>query len=181
MASYYLDVETTGLSPANSEIITIQYQKLDFNTKEAVGPLIILKSWESSEKDILTQFKGFLGSPEDKWRFIGHGYNLHFENDFLRERCIANGLKPIKLFDRPTVDLHPVGIMMNAGQFKGSGLDKISGKEGNGLAIIGLNESKQYSAIENYIKQEADAYIKLLVFLCKKMPEVLAEFQISLI
>lgn len=154
---------------------------MKWGTLEADGPLIILKAWESSEKEILQEFSKAFGPAEDKWSFVSFGYNLFFEEKFLRERCIINGLPPIELFSKPSCDLHPLGILLNGGGFKGSGLDKISGKEGNGLAVIGLNESKQYSAIENYIKQEADAYIKLLVFLCKKMPEVLAEFQISLI
>lgn len=177
MANYYLDIETTSLSPKDGKIISIQYQKLDFNTKEPAGPLVILKEWESSEKEILEKFAKVFGPAEEKWSFVAHGYNLHFENKFLEERSIANGIAPIKLFSKPSFDLHPVGILMNKGQFKGSGLDKISGKEGNGLAVIGLYENKEYSKIDSYVIQEAAAYIKLLGYLVKNMEKVLLEFR----
>ena len=176
MVNYMLDCETTGLDPKESKIVTIQYQKLDFETKEAKGPLVILKAWESSEKEILEKFKEVFGV--DEWGFIAHGYNLHFENKFLRERCIANGIQPIQLFSRPTVDVHPIGIMMNKGAFKGSGLDKVSGKEGNGALVIEAIEENDYPAIEAYIKQEAEAFIELLVYLTANMHKVLEEFRV---
>ncbi|KKK91948.1 hypothetical protein LCGC14_2707790, partial [marine sediment metagenome] len=37
MVNYYLDIETTGLDPKTNKIITIQYQRLDSQTGEAVG------------------------------------------------------------------------------------------------------------------------------------------------
>jgi len=175
IANFYLDCETTSLSPTNGEIITIQYQKLDFDTKEAVGPLVILKAWESSEKEILEKFKQVFGV--GAWDFVAHGYNLKFEDVFLRERCIANGVPPIQLFSRPTVDLHPIGIMMNGGAFKGSGLDKISGKNGDGALVIEAIEEKNYPVIEAYIRQEGDAYVDLLVYLTANMYKVLNDFQ----
>ena len=46
MANYYLDIETTGLDPGNSSIITIQYQELERGTGRPVGELSILKEWE---------------------------------------------------------------------------------------------------------------------------------------
>jgi len=54
--NYYLDIETTGLDPLHSKIITIQYMELDRNTGKPVGPLKILKEWESDEKTILKRF-----------------------------------------------------------------------------------------------------------------------------
>ena len=90
-------------------------------------------------------------------------------------------MKPIKLFDKPTVDLHSTGILLNRGQFKGSGLNMISGKEGNGLVIIDAYKEKNYAKIEAYIKQEAAEYNRLLVWLVANMPRVLGEFRVSLI
>ena len=52
--NYYLDIETTGLNPYQHKIITIQYMELERNTAKPIGPLKILKEWESDEKTILT-------------------------------------------------------------------------------------------------------------------------------
>ena len=175
MANFYLDIETTGLDPKQSKIVTIQYQKLDFDTKEARGPLVILKAWESSERDILEKFRKVFG--EDTWGFVAYGYNLKFEHDFLFERSKICGFKyPIDLMSRPTVDLHPIGILMNNGNFKGSGLDKISGKIGSGKNCLEYYNNKEYEKIEAYIKQEAESYIKLLAWLRSRMPQLSVEF-----
>ena len=56
MGTFYLDIETTGLDPKKDKIITIQFQELERNTGKAIGELVILKEWESSEKEILEQF-----------------------------------------------------------------------------------------------------------------------------
>lgn len=178
---HYIDCETTNLSPSDGTITTIQFQKLNFDASATTGPLIILKAWESSEKEILKQFSEIFNSG-GKWDFAPcYGFNLFFEERFLRERCIANGLPPIKLFSKPSVDLHPVSIFFNGGKFKGSGLDKISGKEGNGLKCLGYYEAGEYNKVEEYIKQEAAEFIKLVVWLTKNMPRVLNEFRESLI
>ena len=77
----YLDIETTGLDPLQSKIITIQYMQLERNTAMPVGPLKILKEWESDEKTILTKFiSDFV--PENQWAFIPIGFNLQFEHSF---------------------------------------------------------------------------------------------------
>jgi len=49
---------------------------------------------------------------------------------------------------------------MNYGEFKGSGLDKITGKSQSGKIIPQWYESKEFDKIENYIIQEADEFIK---------------------
>jgi hypothetical protein len=59
MAEFYLDLETKALGPPNlekDEILTIQYQRLKTRTGEKDGELTILKSWESSQKNILKEF-----------------------------------------------------------------------------------------------------------------------------
>lgn len=179
MANYYLDIETTGLNPEINEIITIQFQELNSLTGEPVGDLIILKSWESSEEDILLKFNEKLKSAGE-WGFIPHGYNLYFENKFLSVRGKIYGIY-INLFERPYLDLHPLGIMMNNGFFKGSGLDKISGKESNGFAILELYSIDDWVSIENYIIQEAKEYIRLYVWLKKMMPKLRLEYQSELL
>lgn len=180
MVNYYLDIETTGLDPKTNKIITIQYQRLDSQTGEAVGELHILKSWDSSEKEILSRFNKLLTT--NVWDFVAHGYNLQFEHDFLFERSKENGFDyPIDLLKRPSVDLHPIGIMMNAGNFKGSGLDKISGKQGNGMDCLEAYYHDDYGIVEEYIIQEAKEYIKLYSWLKKRMPDLLLEYQTKLL
>ena len=62
MPTYYVDMETTGLDEFNSKIITIQYAELErklgknengeevwINSAQMIGPLKILKEWESDE------------------------------------------------------------------------------------------------------------------------------------
>ena len=55
MTEYYFDTETTGFDPSEDKIITIQFQELDRFTGKPIGDLKILKEWESSEKEILTE------------------------------------------------------------------------------------------------------------------------------
>ena len=44
--------------------------------------------------------------------------------DFFWQRCISNGLKPIDVLGRPFLDLRTVAVIMNRGEFNGSGLDQ---------------------------------------------------------
>lgn len=178
MANYYLDIETTGLDPEKSEIITIQFQELDWETGEAKGNLIILKAWDSSEKEIIKEFTKLSNILNDlKWNFVPHGYNLKFEHDFLMKRSEFHGLPKISIFDCPFVDLFHIGIMMNNGQFKGSGLDKITGKEGRGIDVLEWYAYNDYASIERYIIKEAQEYIKFYSWLKKKMPVLLIQFK----
>ena len=173
MPSYYLDIETTGLDPNKDKIITIQYQELDRATGKAVGELIILKEWESSEKDILTQF--VTGSkildPYD-FSFIPVGYNLNFEHNFLKRRAQIHGLAEIDILNCPFIDLRAIGVLMNFGEFKGSGLDKITGKKGGGMNIPIWYANGEYSKIFDYIKNEAEEFIKFNMWLYREMPKL---------
>jgi DNA polymerase III alpha subunit (gram-positive type) len=173
MPSYYLDIETTGLDPQKDKIITIQYQELDRNTGKAIGELIILKEWESSEKDIIKQF--VLGSKildPYAFSFVPVGYNLTFEHNFLKARARINNLTEIDILNHPFIDLRAIGVLMNYGQFKGSGLDKITGKKSSGSKIPSLYHEGQYDEIIEYIKSETKEFIKFNVWLYKEMPKL---------
>ena len=177
MTNYYLDIETTGLDPEKSKIITIQFQELDAFSGKAKGELFILKSWESSEREILEKFIRLSGIRESKWNFVAHGYNLKFEHDFLMKKAEFYGLPRIDILGGPCVDLHSIGIMMNGGWFKGSGWDDITGKVGDGLDILEMWTFDAYDKIEKYIRKEAVEYIRFYVWLKKRMPELLLEFK----
>lgn len=169
--AYYLDMETTGLNPANHSIVTIQYQELERYTGEPTGSLHILKSWESSERDILETFSRDtgIGSP-DKFGFIPVGYNLMFEHKFLYAKA------KIDILDHPHVDLQHTAILMNRGEFRGSGLDRMTGKPHSGTPIPGWYSAKRYDCIIRYVEQEAKAFCDFYVWLLKRLPAVHKEF-----
>jgi hypothetical protein len=66
---------------------------------------------------------------------------------------------------------------MNQGEFKGSGLDKLTGKKSNGANIPIWYNNHEYEKIIEYIKQEAEEFIKFNVWLYKKLPLLLEEFR----
>jgi DNA polymerase III alpha subunit (gram-positive type) len=178
MGNFYLDIETTGLNPNVDEIITIQYQELDRNTGMATGPLIILKSWESSEKNIIEKFlneTSFLD--EYAFSFVPVGYNLTFEHNFLKRRSEIHNLPEIDILGKPFIDLRAVGLLMNRGEFKGSGLDKITNKEHDGLLIPVWYKIKNYEKIIEYIEMEAREFLRFNAWLYKRMPEIMDEWR----
>lgn len=177
MGNFYLDVETTGLDPDVNEIVTIQYQELGRNSGEAIGPLIILKAWESSEAEIIRRFlteTSFLDSYN--FSFIPVGYNLVFEHNFLKKRSAVHGLAEIDILNKPFIDLHTVGIMMNGGEFKGSGLNNITGKDRDGMMVPIWYEHGDYDKIVEYIEMETREFIKFNVWLYRKLPSLRKEF-----
>ena len=178
MASFYLDIETTGLDPATNKIITIQFQELDRYTGEAIGELIILKEWESSEKQIISEFIEKSGILDDyDFSFVPVGYNLGFEHNFLKLRSEINGLFSLDILNMPFIDLRAVGILLNDGQFKGSGLSDLTGKKGHGSQVPIFYQNKEYDKIIDYIKNETEEFIKFNAWLYRKMPTLLSEFK----
>ena len=169
----YLDIETTGLDPLQSKIITIQYIQLERNTAMPVGPLKILKEWESDEKTILKKFISDSGVGEKyPFAFVPVGYNLEFEHKFFWQRCTSNGLQPVDILNRPFLDLKTVGVIMNRGEFKGASLDKLTNKPQSGSAIPRLYHGKNYGEIESYIKKEAESFCKWLAKLYVRLPKL---------
>ena len=174
--NYYLDIETTGLDKINNKIITIQYMELERNTAKPVGPLKILKEWESDEKTILTRFiSDFV--PENDWAFIPIGFNLQFEHKFLWQRCISNGLQPVDILDGPFLDLKTVGVIMNKGEFKGAALHNLTNKPHGGGNIPQLYAEKKYGEIESYIKRETEEFTTFCTRLYKELPQLLQLFK----
>ena len=173
MSSYYLDIETTGLNPFQHKIITIQYMELERNTAKPVGPLKILKEWDSDEKTILTEFLSNSGIKDDyEFNFIPVGFNLQFEHSFFYGRCIANKIKPINILNRPFLDLKTVGVLMNKGEFKGASLHNLTNKPHGGGNIPQWYEEKKYTEIENYVKKEAEEFASFCARLYVEMPKL---------
>ena len=129
MGNYYLDIETTGLDEVQSKITTIQYVELERSTGKQIGEITILKEWELGEEEMLKKFiADSTITKKYDFDFIPVGYNLGFEHKFLLEKSAKYDLFPISILSRPCIDLHAVGIMMNKGEFRGSGLDQLTGK-----------------------------------------------------
>lgn len=167
MDAYYLDFETYGKGqspdPSTDRIITVQFQKMELETGNALGELTILKEWESSEAEIVCSFlKHFLS--QNPWNFIPVGFNLNFEYHFLRtkaaELCGTKISERYLYYERPYIDLKSTVVLMNGGVFRGAKLSKFSGKEQNGNVIAGYYEEEDYASIEKYIVDEADAFLR---------------------
>ena len=172
--NYYLDIETTGFNPKEDKILTIQYVQLERNTGKQIGDLLILKEWElGGEKQLLEKFiKDTKIISSYDFDFVSVGYNLHFEHKFLNYKSKFYGLPEINILCLPHIDLHTVGILINKGEFKGSGLDKLTGKSRDGSIIPEWYEQKQYDKIEKYIIEESDEFIKFGISLYNIMPSL---------
>jgi len=173
VGNYYLDIETTGLDEVTSKITTIQYVELERGTGRQLGEVTILKEWELGEKEMLSKFidDSPISSKYD-FDFIPVGYNLGFEHRFLLEKSAKYDLFPISILSRPCMDLHGIGIMMNKGEFKGSGLDQLTGKTHSGHPVVHWYDVKKYDDIINYIKNETTEFVKWYMWLHREMPEL---------
>ena len=173
MGNYYLDIETTGLDEVENKITTIQYVELERGTGKQLGELTILKEWELGEKEMLRKFiEDSPISNKYDFDFVPVGYNLGFEHKFLLEKSAKYDLFPITVLSRPCIDLHAVGIMMNKGEFRGSGLDKLTGESHSGMPVVHWYDVKKYDEIVDYIKNETAEFVKWYMWLHKEMPEL---------
>ncbi|RLF67205.1 MAG: hypothetical protein DRN57_05930 [Thermoplasmata archaeon] len=175
MPEYYLDIETTGLDPKKDKIITIQYQRLGMLTGRSEGDLHILRSWDSSEKDILELFLPIFegGGP---FSFVAIGVNIPFMYSFIVERARIHGLdapEPLYLFGRkPYLDIKPVLVLMNKGSFKGASLDRFMELSYKGEDIPRMYFEERYDRIIECIKEEADKFQKLYRHLKERAPSL---------
>ena len=182
MGTFYLDIETDGLDEVQNKITTIQYAELERRTGKMLGDITILKEWELGEKEMLRQFieNSPITNPQP-FDFVPVGFNLGFEHRFLLEKSSRyDDLFPISILSRPCIDLRSIGILMNKGEFQGSGLDKMTGKKHSGTPLTQWYNEKNYDAIENYIVQETKEFVKWYEWLHKEMPELRTKWQTEL-
>lgn len=165
MPEYYFDVETEGEDPLQDKIITIQYQPLERG--EPVGPFTILTEWEWGEKEILRSIleKGLL---EAGWDFVPIGNRLTFDLTFVVERAEHHELLSwdrgdlkYYLFRKPMVDLSPVLVLMNRGEFEGSSLTTFTPKRNWSNVVPPLYRKGDYGAILEYVEEERAALLEL--------------------
>lgn len=176
MTEYYFDMETTGFDPLDDKIITIQFQELNRYTGEPIGDLKILKKWESSEKEILTDFLPNLTQYE--WDFVMIGNNLLFEFMFLTYRAKKHDLHDFDIRHwgkRAWLDLKHVLIMINAREHNPfRGYQNLIGKTGkvSGRDIPELYNNKRWPEIVKYIQDEAEDFINAFKTLKREMPSL---------
>jgi hypothetical protein len=177
MVEYYFDMETTGVDFNKAEISTIQWQRLDGFTGEPIDKLNILKSWESSEKEILESFLPNLTCRPFDFIFVGK--NLLFDFCLLNERLKKHRLGEFDfrwLYERCSLDLKHILILMNKGNF--SGYDKVLPKT-NPLSndkIPELIRNRKYTEVEKYIEDEASDFVRAYQVLKKEMPLLVKHF-----
>lgn len=185
MPLYYVDCETTGPDRRKDRLATIQFQQL--TEVRGIAPLVILKEWELGERGVLKKFEEMTRYFTQRWSCVPVGYNLDFDQSWFFTRGARHGLVEFGAdsydIKKPCIDLHQAIILMNFNAPKPDGtlgnvpacfyntkLSQWSAKHGSGDGIFKLYEQRRYSAIEEYIRQEARAYIQLFEAMTKEMP-----------
>jgi len=163
MSDYYFDVETKG-TPIDSEVLTIQYQMTNSGSGLPKGDLVILKAWESSEKEIAQKFYDiFQPESENPFIFVPIGENLTFDLMVMwnawKRAGIEVSLEKL-LYARPKIDIKSDLVRMCGGNFKGASLTMLLGNHVEGGEIPKWFEAKEYDKIESYVKAEAEEFLK---------------------
>lgn len=182
MTEYYFDIEmnSTGLRPdvEKDEILTIQFQRISTETGCPLGQLRILKSWESSEQEILEEFYSIYidsDNPDNPFNFIPIGDGLDFDLFVLHNRWKNYGINvPLKtLFrDNPRLDIKIILVMLNGGRFRDAKMTKFCGKKWEGKEVPKWFAMKDYASIENYIVDESKAFLQFYQKLKIEVPKM---------
>lgn len=149
MVYYYLDLETYGEAespdPKRDEIICAIFCAIDAATGRQLQEPVLLKSWESSEEEIVRTLAGrMLDRPP--FDFVPVGFAILYDLWFLKHKFNAYldaGLDDRFYLDRPYVDLKQV-MVFSRGKFKGVRL----GPEGN--PVQDWYKYGDYSSIERH-------------------------------
>ncbi|MFH2106696.1 MAG: hypothetical protein ABII22_05520 [Candidatus Micrarchaeota archaeon] len=179
MAKYfYLDIETysTGVrpDPVSDKIITIQFQQIEEHTGKPLGELRIFKEWDSNEEAILRKFV-CLFRP---WDFVPIGNNLNFERMFLKAKCKQHKIPDLEqygdlAYSFPSIDIQPLFVILNKGQFKGCGMHNFTNKKTDGSHIAKWYTDRDFDKIEEYIKDETAAFLEFYQKCHAELPKIL--------
>lgn len=171
MTEYYLDIETSDLDMWAEQVIAVAYQPIRFGAPE--GHLTVLKAWNlGGEERVLrdvTRLGVFETGREHGFDFVPVGTNLSFDLTFMIARMSRLEIRKwshreiLDFFhDKATKDIKHVLVLMNDGEFRGSGLDTFSSKKKvRGAAVVEMWRRKDYRGIEEYIQQDADAFFEV--------------------
>ncbi len=171
MTEYYFDIETSDLDMWKEQVIAVAYQPMRFGGP--AGDLSILRAWDrGGEGRVLREVMelGVLDSDRDHgFDFVPVGTNLSFDLTFLIARMDRLGIRKwsqreiLDFFhDKATKDIKQPLVLMNDGEFRGSGLDSFSAiKKGRGAVVVGLWHRKDYAGIERYIREDAQAFFEV--------------------
>lgn len=161
MGHFYFDIETTGLDPFTSMILTVQYQQLDIDTGCPKGPLNMLTVWGSgnSERKIVSAITSLLMDP-NPFNFVPIGNNLTFDFKFLAAKIsqhLSIDVDTLYFLARPHIDLKHVLVILNGGRF--AGYQRLLAKEKHNDEVPQWFTRCEFAKIEDYVKKEAETFI----------------------
>jgi len=184
MPQYYFDIVTYSPGdkpdPEKDTIISIQYQKIDFRSGKPLQDMVVLKEWESSEEAIITRFfdKFFRGG-QNKWIFIPVGYDLNaiWEMITLKfEEYLGPHFRNKRFhYTIPSVDLLPVVVLLNGGNFIGANLEKFTKQTPYKKHISDWYVAGEYAKIEENIQSSSKAFLTFYAKVKKNSPVILED------
>jgi len=186
MNEYYFDIETSGLDLWKEQVVAVAYQPIVSGAP--ADDLTILKAWDrGGEERVLRQVLKlgvFEADRDNAFAFVPIGTNLLFDLTFLIARMDRLGIRKWKprevlhfFHNKPTKDIKHVLVLMNEGRFKGSSLDAFSTKKRTGgAAVVDMWRRKDYKGIEEYIREDAEAFFEIYVKIVPSLSELGRKF-----
>ena len=182
MPQYYFDIVTYSPGnkpdPEKDRIISIQYQKIDFRSGTALQDMVVHKEWESSEEEIVTRFfdKFFRGG-QNKWIFIPVGYDLNAIWEIITlkfEEYLGPHFRNKRFhYTIPSIDLQPVVVLLNGGNFIGANLEKFTKEPAYKNQVKTWYDGGEHAKIEENIHSSAATFLKFYAKVKKNCPIIL--------
>ena len=163
LTEYYFDIETS-----RTGVIAFAFQEIQHYAP--VGGLQIWLIRTASDEKIMLKGVQDLGvldwREERRWRFVPVGTNLRYDFTVLIDRMTATGVRRwtpreiLALFEeKPRKDIHDTLVLMNDGEFKGSGLDTFTTlKTVSSKEVPKMWDRRDLPSIEKYIRDDAAAF-----------------------